>query len=77
MSDVIEIRLEVYLPFRGNRIWRGAEQVRQGTRVGDLIELLQLTEPELAVLVNGRNVPENRLLEQGDEVAVLRQAEGG
>lgn len=49
----------------------------RGTRVGDLIELLQVSEPELAVLVNGRNLPEKRELEEGDEVAILRQAEGG
>lgn len=77
MSEMIEIRLEVYLPFRGSRIWRGSEQVPRGTRVGDLIELLQVSEPELAVLVNGRNLPEKRELEEGDEVAILRQAEGG
>lgn len=73
----IVIRLEVYVPFRGQRLWRGEERIPTGTTAGALISLLGLTEPELAVLVNGRNLPAETILHTGDEVAVLRQAEGG
>jgi len=77
MGELLTIRLEVYLPFRGQRIWRGAQQVAAGTTVADLIATLGLTEPELAVLMNGRHAPEQTVLANGDEVAVLRHSEGG
>jgi sulfur carrier protein ThiS len=77
MGDRLTIHLEVYLPFRGRRLWRGGEQVPDGTTAGALPALLGLTEPELAVLVNGRYVLPETQLRGGDEVAVLRQAEGG
>lgn len=77
MGAVVTIRLEVYLPFRGQRIWRGAEAVPVGMTAGELAAYLGLTEPELAVLVNGRHLDEATPLRTGDEVAVLRQAEGG
>ncbi len=77
MDGGVTIRLEVYLPFRRQRIWRGEEAVPAGLRAGDLPGHLGLTEPELAVLVNGRHVDQSTVLQSGDEVAVLRQAEGG
>lgn len=77
MGRRIKIRLEVYLPFRGARTWRGEETLYAGTTAAGLLEQLALPEPELAVLVNGRSVPETTKLQEGDEVAVLRHAEGG
>ena len=77
MADNIEIRLEVYLPFRGRRLWRGDEQVPAGTTAAGLLAHLDLQEPELAVLVGGRSVAPETLLRSGDEVAILRHAEGG
>jgi sulfur carrier protein ThiS len=78
MGDGLSITLEVYLPFRGRRLgWSGRETVPAGVTAGALPGLLGLTEPELVVLVNGRSVPETTPLRDGDDVAVLRQAEGG
>lgn len=77
MGRGINIRLEVYLPFRGERTWRGEERVPAEMTAGTLTAHLGLTEPELAVLVNGRHVDEEAALQEGDEVAVLRRAEGG
>jgi sulfur carrier protein ThiS len=71
------IKLEVYLPFRGRRLWRGDQEVATGLTVGELPAAIGLTAPELAVLVGGRHVPPETLLQPGDEVAILRQAEGG
>lgn len=77
MGDGLTIRLEVYVPFRGRRIWRGEERVAMGTTVAQLLQALGLGEPELSVLVGGRLVSPGTALRQGDAVAVLRQAEGG
>lgn len=77
MDGVVTIRLEVYLPFRGRRVWRGEETVPAGLTAGQLTACLGLTEPELTVLVGGRHVAEGTELRSGDEVAVLRHAEGG
>jgi sulfur carrier protein ThiS len=77
MGDGLTIRLEVYLPFRGRRTWRGEEPVAPGTTVGVLMAALAVGEPDLTVLVNGRHAGPDRLLQAGDEVAVLRHAEGG
>lgn len=77
MGAGLTIWLEVYLPFRGKRFWKGHEQVAVGMTAGALLSQLALGEPELAVLVNGRNVPETFRLSPGDEVAILRHAEGG
>lgn len=77
MDGGLTIRLEVYLPFRGRSVWRGSETVPFGTTAAGVRRLLELTEPELAVLVNGRNVAEATRLAAGDEVTILRQAEGG
>ncbi|HYF94326.1 MAG TPA: MoaD/ThiS family protein [Symbiobacteriaceae bacterium] len=77
MGERLIIRLEVYLPFRGQRIWRGDEAIAAGTTVADLRSALAIGEPELAVLVNGRHAKEEAVLADGDEVAILRQSEGG
>ncbi|HWI51816.1 MAG TPA: MoaD/ThiS family protein [Symbiobacteriaceae bacterium] len=77
MGDLLTIRLEVYLPFRGQRIWRGEERVAAGSTVAELIAALSLAEPDLAVLMNGRHAPDQTVLSDGDEVAVLRHSEGG
>lgn len=73
----MRIRLEVYLPFRGERIWRGDEEVPEGITPAGLLEHLGLAEPDLAVLVDGRFAPADRPLREGAEVAILRRAEGG
>jgi sulfur carrier protein ThiS len=77
MGGLLTIRLEVYLPFRGLRRWAGEEPVPEGTTAGSIIAHLGLTEPELTVLVNGRYVEPETPLRAGDEVAILRQSEGG
>jgi|GEM_PF-2280955 len=77
MGESVTIRLEVYLPFRGRRLWRGEEAVPPGTTVDALLEGLHVQEPELAVVVNGRRAASSTVLQGGDEVAILRQVEGG
>lgn len=77
MGDGLSIRLEVYLPFRGRRMWRGTEEVAAGSTLGDLMARLALSEPDLAALLNGRHRPPETPLADGDEVAILRQSEGG
>ena len=47
------------------------------TTAAGLLAHLDLQEPELAVLVGGRSVAPETLLRSGDEVAILRHAEGG
>lgn len=73
----VRIRLEVYLPFRGQRRWSGEEEIPPGMTVGQLPSHLGIREPDLAVLVGGRYAQTSQLLRDGDQVAVLRQAEGG
>ncbi|MDF2630283.1 MAG: hypothetical protein K0R39_4114 [Symbiobacteriaceae bacterium] len=77
MGERLSIRLEVYLPFRGRRMWRGLEEVAAGTTLGGLLTGLALPESDLATLLNGRYRPPDILLAEGDEVAILRQSEGG
>lgn len=77
MGERLIIRLEVYLPFRGQRIWRGDEEIAAGITVADLRSALAVGEPELAVLVNGRHANDEVVLSANDEVAILRQSEGG
>lgn len=77
MADEVEILLEVYRPFRGARVWRGKERVPVGMTVGHLLTHLKIWDPEMAVLVGGRSVAPETRLQSGDEVAILRQAEGG
>lgn len=77
MGERLTIRLEVFLPFRGRKVWRGTEAVPSGTTAEGVLAWLSLGEPDLAVLVNGRGVPGGTVLREGDEVAVLRRAEGG
>lgn len=74
----MEIRLEVYLAFRGQRIWKGTEAVPAGTTPAELVRLLGLADhPELAVIVNGRHHDDHQPLAPGDEVAILRRSDGG
>lgn len=77
MGRGLTIHLEVYLPLRGERRWQGEELVPPGLTAGGLIDHLGLTEPELVVLVGGRNVDPATPLAEGDQVAILRHAEGG
>lgn len=77
MGRGVTIRLEVFLPFRGRRIWRGEEEVPAGTTAGGLPALLGLDLPELAVLVGGRHVADETLLASRDEVVVIPRSEGG
>lgn len=74
----MQICLEVYLNFRGRRIWKGTEEVPDGTTPAQLLRLLGLDDqPELAVIVNGRHHDDHAPLAPGDEVAILRRADGG
>ncbi len=77
MDGGVTVQLEVYLPFRGRRTWRGEEHLPAGMTAGGLPAHLGLGEPDLAVLVNGRHVPDETVLQPNDDVAVLRRAEGG
>ncbi|HWI66324.1 MAG TPA: MoaD/ThiS family protein [Symbiobacteriaceae bacterium] len=77
MGERVTIQLEVYVPFRGRRIWRGGEQVPAGTTVGTLLAALAITEGDLAVLVGGRHAAPTTILKGGEAVAILRQSDGG
>lgn len=72
------IHLEVYLTFRGERIWKGTEEVPEGISPVALVRHLGLDDhPELAVIVNGRHYDDDQALAPGDEVAILRRSDGG
>lgn len=74
----MRIWLEVYLPFRGARIWKGEEEVPDGITPAALLAHLGLDGyPELAVIVNGRYHPDYAPIPPGAEVAILRRSEGG
>lgn len=74
----MELHLQIYLPFRGKRIWKGTLDVPDDSTPGSLIRHLGLEiHPELTVLVNGRYRGDGHPLEPDDQVAILRQAEGG
>lgn len=77
MGRGVTIHLEVFLPFRGRRTWRGEEEVPAGTTAGALPGLLGLDLPELAVLVGGRHVADETPLTPGDEVIIIPRSEGG
>ena len=77
MGAGLSINLEVFLSFRGQRMWRGEDQLPVGTTVEALLSRLALGEPELAVLVNGRRAESHQVLQPGDQVAILRQVDGG
>lgn len=74
----MQIRLEVYLTFRGERIYKGQEEVPDQITPEQLLRHLQLDHhAELAVLVDGRYHPEDQPIPPGAEVAILRRSEGG
>ena len=77
MERGLIIHLEVYLPFRGKRRWVGEENLPAGMTAGGLVAHLGLGETELVVLVGGRYVTPETPLSQGDQVAILRHADGG
>lgn len=73
----MRIWLEVYQPYRGERIWRGWEEVPDGITPDALIDLLGLEGKNgLTVIVDGRWVDPEKAI-TGQEVAVLLQSEGG
>lgn len=74
----VTIQLQVYLPFRGRTVWKGEEAVPTPATAETLLSHLGLYgQPELSVIINGRLWPEDTLLADNDQVAVLRAAEGG
>ncbi|MCG0239474.1 MAG: MoaD/ThiS family protein [Bacillota bacterium] len=74
----MRIQLEVYLEFRGQRVWKGEEEVPPGITPAGLLAHLGLDgRPDLAVIVDGRYWPETDPIPEGAEVAVLRRSEGG
>lgn len=74
----MRIRLEVYLPFRDQRIYRADEEVPADiTPIRLLAHLGMEHHPELAVLVDGRYHPDDQPIHPGAEVAILRRSEGG
>lgn len=76
-SGEIVCWVESYVPLYGKSIWKGELRLPAGITPTGLLRHLGLTEPELQVLVNGRHALAEQVLENGDEVAVLRHAEGG
>lgn len=74
----MQIRLEVYLEFRGQRVWKGVEEVPEGITPAGLLEHLGLAAHlDLAVIVEGRYWADDKPIPEGAEVAVLRRSEGG
>lgn len=73
----ITLSVECYVPLYGKTIWKGEVQLPQGQTPADLLAHLGLPGAEMQVLVGGRYAPDDYVLQDRDEVAILRQAEGG
>lgn len=77
-APTMPVRLEVYVPFRGRRVWKSEEQVPAGVSPATLLRSLGLESAgDLTVLVNGRYHAADQPIPPGAEVAVLRRSEGG
>lgn len=75
---MITIDLEVFLPFRGQRMWQGQEAIPAGLRAGDLPAYLGIGHlPELVIIVDGRAGQDEKPIPAGAAVAILLQTEGG
>lgn len=52
-------------------------EVRRGTRIEDLLEALGLNPEEVLVLLNGKLVPEDKLLPENAELEIVSVVSGG
>jgi molybdopterin converting factor small subunit len=54
-----------------------ADQVEDGTTVGEYVERIGLAEEQRITFVNGRHAADDRLLSQGDRLAIFPPIAGG
>ncbi len=79
----MKVRLKLFATFRrylppGTQGSACAVEVLDGTQVSDLLSQFDMPEKEpLMILVNGRDAGPNRLLQDGDVVAVFPTLAGG
>lgn len=75
--DTVVVQVEVFFRYRGQPLHRGAEMMAAGATLGALRERMGLTQPHVAVLVNGRYAPPDAVLADGDLVSFVHRTEGG
>ena len=74
----MEVEVRLFATLREGRFAQQTVALPDGSRVADLFERLQLSRQQVAILlVNGRDVPPERLLRSGDTVSLFPLLAGG
>ena len=74
----MKITVKLFATFRANRFDIADREYPSGTTVGEIIEDLELPTEQLGVLmVNNRHVELNRVLDEGETLAIFPLVGGG
>lgn len=74
----MQITVKLFATFRLGRFAIEEREYPEGTRVRDIVEELALSEQELGILlINSRHVELDRVLTEGDTLAIFPLVGGG
>jgi sulfur carrier protein ThiS len=73
----ISSALPVTLPVSGKNLTRDQWDVDEGTRIGEILDKLDLTEIPTLLIINGHAVSEDRILKEGDTLKIFPLVSGG
>lgn len=75
---VIRVEVRLFAHFRQGRKKSQIMEVKEGTTISDIVKALNIDEDEVAImLLNGRDGPSNRELQDGDVVSIFPPIGGG
>ncbi len=74
----MRVTVKLFASFRDGRFKVEERDLPEGSRVLDILELLNIMFDKIAIcLVNGRNVNEQHVLKNGDTLALFPPVGGG
>lgn len=74
----MKITVKLFAGFRDNRFKAAEQEYPDATTVGDILTALDIKGPELGVaLINGRHVPPEHVLQDGQTLSLFPKVGGG
>jgi sulfur carrier protein ThiS len=78
MGTIMQITIKLFAGFRVGRFNETTDDYPKGTRICDILEILQVADKTgVVVLVNGRRASQEHVLHEGDVLALFPLVSGG
>ncbi len=75
---MIKVEIRLFAHFRQGRDKTQVMEVEEGTTIADILKVLNIDEDEVAImLLNGKDGPADRQVEDGDVISLFPPVGGG